>query len=536
MIEPAFDVFLSHNSRDKAVVRQIWSALHERGLRAWLDEEDIIPGRDWQEQLENILKNIPAVAVLVGANGMGPWEVSEMRASLQRPENRKIAVIPVILPDAPEDLELSLFLSAYARVDMRGGLTPQSIDKLVHGITGKKPASPALATQEAATASPGAESPQETPGTKHTLAISGVEAGISGLPRTLPPATRAQGQSARVADRGKDPILRPFARFKLILITLAFIVMFIFSALIVIKKYNDGRAAGASQRASTPSSAAPGSTAVNPRPGASVPPSARPGASTPPSAATGSTAVNPRPAHDSSAATLAVQGGALRQPTPPEVGAHSSARSAKHPLSLRDKEQGAPPATAVSTPPVFPFKSIDKSPDTATISLSPSIVMHMQLVTRNVLYPGLRFTPYYISLDRLPTVALKLYQGSRDGVSTQVPEGGSDEAPLKGIWFEDATGIAKMLCVRIPTSYEWMNAAVASIIKPDRDTELVQDDPERLSTIQVDNKYGLTLFGPNDLPVQKHLYDDNVAVARRLGPAPGYLRVVAARGEAFNKC
>jgi hypothetical protein len=34
----AFDVFLSHNSKDKPRVRKLAVALRDRGLRVWLDE------------------------------------------------------------------------------------------------------------------------------------------------------------------------------------------------------------------------------------------------------------------------------------------------------------------------------------------------------------------------------------------------------------------------------------------------------------------------------------------------------------------
>jgi hypothetical protein len=33
-----FDVFLSHNSKDKEIVRKIAEALEGRGVRVWLDE------------------------------------------------------------------------------------------------------------------------------------------------------------------------------------------------------------------------------------------------------------------------------------------------------------------------------------------------------------------------------------------------------------------------------------------------------------------------------------------------------------------
>ena len=43
-----FDVFLSHNSRNKPEVRELYHALKAQGLKPWLDEEELRPGQPWQ--------------------------------------------------------------------------------------------------------------------------------------------------------------------------------------------------------------------------------------------------------------------------------------------------------------------------------------------------------------------------------------------------------------------------------------------------------------------------------------------------------
>jgi hypothetical protein len=134
-----FDVFLSHNSKDKPTVRQLAQALQKRGLEVWLDEEQLVPGRPWQEALEEIIQTTRTAAVLVGKDGLGPWEIPEMRACLPEFVNRKLPVIPVLLPGAPTKPELPLFLRAFTWVDLRGGLTDAGLDRLEWGITGSKP-------------------------------------------------------------------------------------------------------------------------------------------------------------------------------------------------------------------------------------------------------------------------------------------------------------------------------------------------------------------------------------------------------------
>ena len=134
-----FDVFLSHNGKDKPQVRRIGKALKARGLAPWLDEWELVPGRPWQEALEEIITTARSSAVLVGRDGLGPWEVPEMRASLSECVRRGLPVIPVLLPGAGERPVLPLFLTQYTWVDLRGGLGQAGLDRLEWGITGVKP-------------------------------------------------------------------------------------------------------------------------------------------------------------------------------------------------------------------------------------------------------------------------------------------------------------------------------------------------------------------------------------------------------------
>ncbi|HYO13388.1 MAG TPA: TIR domain-containing protein [Thermoanaerobaculia bacterium] len=134
-----FDVFLSYNSKDKRAVRQLAQALRAQDVRVWLDEDELVPGRPWQDALEEIIQTARTAAVLVGKDGLGPWEIPEMRACLSEFVNRKMPVIPVLLPGAPQKPELPLFLRAFTWVDLRSGPGKGGLDRLIWGITGKKP-------------------------------------------------------------------------------------------------------------------------------------------------------------------------------------------------------------------------------------------------------------------------------------------------------------------------------------------------------------------------------------------------------------
>ncbi len=135
-----FDVFLSHSSKDKAAVRAVGEDLKARGVTVWLDEWELQPGKRWQRELEAAIAGSRSVAVFVGANGLGPWEEPEMEVFLDRAmRESELPVIPVLLPGAPEKAELRPFLKLFTWVDLRKGVTPEGLERLVWGITGKKP-------------------------------------------------------------------------------------------------------------------------------------------------------------------------------------------------------------------------------------------------------------------------------------------------------------------------------------------------------------------------------------------------------------
>jgi len=144
MSEYDFHVFLSHNSEDKPAVRELKEQLvgYDRlphALTVWFDEDELRPGMQFQELLEEGIKNSSSVAVLVGRDGLGPWERVEMRAALDLATREKRPVIPVLMPGAATQPELPLFLRGLTWVDLREGVTDEGLDKLVWGITGLRP-------------------------------------------------------------------------------------------------------------------------------------------------------------------------------------------------------------------------------------------------------------------------------------------------------------------------------------------------------------------------------------------------------------
>jgi GTPase SAR1 family protein len=139
--EGKYDVFLSHNSKDKAAVEEIARRLKAVAIRPWLDKWDLEAGKSWVAALQKAIPSIGSAAVFYGPAGIGPWEEQEMEAFLVEFVSRGCSVLPVILPDAPKEPDLPVFLKTKTWVNMRDWKEPASdaFPRLVCGVLGKSP-------------------------------------------------------------------------------------------------------------------------------------------------------------------------------------------------------------------------------------------------------------------------------------------------------------------------------------------------------------------------------------------------------------
>src|SRR5215210_4976501 len=139
--EGKFDVFLSHNSKDKAAVERIAKQLKAVGLRPWLDKWNLAGGDTIEDALEHAIKKIPCAALCFGPADVGDWHILEIRSYVAAWAKRKARMIPVILPGVKEVPELPLFVQQTLWVDMRDWEKDESDGcyQLVCGILAKAP-------------------------------------------------------------------------------------------------------------------------------------------------------------------------------------------------------------------------------------------------------------------------------------------------------------------------------------------------------------------------------------------------------------
>ena len=139
--EGKFDIFLSHNSKDKAEVEKIAKRLLKVGIRPWLDKWNLSPGDTVAEALEQAIETIPCAALCFGPADVGKWHILEIRAYVEKWAGGGARMIPVILPEAKEMPKLPLFVRQTLWVDMRAWEKDdnESFYRLVCGILGRAP-------------------------------------------------------------------------------------------------------------------------------------------------------------------------------------------------------------------------------------------------------------------------------------------------------------------------------------------------------------------------------------------------------------
>jgi len=99
----SYDVFLSHSSKDKAIVRPLAKRLKADGIRVWFDEWNILPGDSIPAKIEEGLEFSRVLILCMSANAFGSdWAQLESGTFRFRdPLNKMRRFIPLRLDNAP---------------------------------------------------------------------------------------------------------------------------------------------------------------------------------------------------------------------------------------------------------------------------------------------------------------------------------------------------------------------------------------------------------------------------------------------------
>lgn len=104
-------VFLCHASEDKAAVRALYHRLCSDGVKPWLDEEDLLPGQEWQYEIPRVVRESDVVIACLSRSFItkAGYRNTEIKLALdvadEQPEG-SIFIIPLKLEECqvPERL------------------------------------------------------------------------------------------------------------------------------------------------------------------------------------------------------------------------------------------------------------------------------------------------------------------------------------------------------------------------------------------------------------------------------------------------
>lgn len=145
MDAPRVKVFLNHASEDKPLVRKLYRELKkESWIDPWLDEEEILPGQDWEYEINKALEESDAVIICLSQRsiakvGVVQAEIRKAQQLQQRRPDGHVFMIPVLL----EKCEVPSKLSSLHWVDVS---IPRNLSKITKTLESLRKGSPIAST------------------------------------------------------------------------------------------------------------------------------------------------------------------------------------------------------------------------------------------------------------------------------------------------------------------------------------------------------------------------------------------------------
>ena len=95
-------LFLSHRSTEKAVVRQVASAIKAQGVGVWFDEEQLVPSQSLVEELDRALQSMTHYVIFWSRSCVdAPWVNRELRSAVSRLVENSIPLLIIRLDETP---------------------------------------------------------------------------------------------------------------------------------------------------------------------------------------------------------------------------------------------------------------------------------------------------------------------------------------------------------------------------------------------------------------------------------------------------
>ena len=144
-----YDAFSSYNRAERPDVLWALAYLEKAGLTLFRDQLNLLPGRDWRQEIEGAIAASRTALMFVGAHGFGQtqrWEIG--RALAVASAQPSLSIIPVLLPGYNQERAPLGELDRFTWVDL-SDRSELSLRELAAAIRGERPLSLVRAQEEA---------------------------------------------------------------------------------------------------------------------------------------------------------------------------------------------------------------------------------------------------------------------------------------------------------------------------------------------------------------------------------------------------
>ncbi len=78
-VKKHYECFICHSKQDEQAAIQLKNRLHESNIESWFDEDDLRTGEQYISEIAKAIHNIPLAIILIGPNGLGPFQDQEVQ-------------------------------------------------------------------------------------------------------------------------------------------------------------------------------------------------------------------------------------------------------------------------------------------------------------------------------------------------------------------------------------------------------------------------------------------------------------------------
>lgn len=126
-------VFLCHASDDKPAVKELYDRLSKDGVDPWIDKEKLIPGQDWQHEINRAVRDSDAVIICLSSRSVTKegFLQKEIKIAFDVAEEKPDGII-FIIPAKLEDCVVPERMRKYQRADLYASDGYESLLKALH--------------------------------------------------------------------------------------------------------------------------------------------------------------------------------------------------------------------------------------------------------------------------------------------------------------------------------------------------------------------------------------------------------------------